>query len=535
MKYLLIIFFPIVLHAQFGNPLRKPFLWNKTISTTIKKLDIVPDTNRINAILSDDTLSNLSAIKIPVNVSFEDFTLVKLLANGDKIYQYKICAKNALGLVICIDNFKLDSDARLWMYDVNFNNYIGAYSNVNNTADSKFVSSIVERDEIIIEYLEPKDKESFFSISSIYYFFRGINSKNDFKNSERCMVNAECDEGIDFIAERDATCRITILGPDYGSFCTGTLINNALDDESPYILTANHCSMNSAKNDFKNWEFEFFYRNNGCNSTDIEKEKITYKGCTYIASSGEDYGYYSSDFLLLKLNQSLLKGKGHVLLGWDAQESIPKSGVCFHHPMGDEMKVSTFNTTPLIGSFSNLSDSTHFETVWVRTQNGYSVTQGGSSGSGLINEKGLLVGTLTGGASSCSRPYKADFFGRMSRHWDAYNANISQLNLRSWLDPKSKGSKQVNTKKMDLSSNSISSIDKEADVYINLHIENECLYIHCEKIEPKFLNIYNNLGIKINQIDFKNSEIINISNFSKGLYILELVSDCKTIVKKFVL
>jgi hypothetical protein len=67
---------------------------------------------------------------------------------------------------------------------------------------------------------------------------------------------------------------------------------------------------------------------------------LTYKGCTAPAYSGTDNGENSSDFLLLKLNSTLLTSThDFTFLGWDRSDNNYENTVCYHHPKGDIKKV----------------------------------------------------------------------------------------------------------------------------------------------------------------------------------------------------
>ena len=78
--------------------------------------------------------------------------------------------------------------------------------------------------------------------------------------------------------------------------------------------------------------------------------------------------------------------------------------------------------------FSSYSSSTntalgsHIRVGWTE-----GTTEGGSSGSGLFNANGELVGTLHGGGASCTTSTSPDWYGRFEQ---AYTAQ-----LQPWLTP----------------------------------------------------------------------------------------------------
>jgi hypothetical protein len=106
------------------------------------------------------------------------------------------------------------------------------------------------------------------------------------------------------------------------------------------------------------------------------------------------------------------------------------------------MKISTYGTPAAIYTFESSEftgdKDAHFNVTFQATTNGYGVTEAGSSGSPLYNEKKLVVGTLTGGNSSCTYSKGLNIYGRMYYHWDKYNNDaISRMDV--WFDPLNSG------------------------------------------------------------------------------------------------
>ena len=65
----------------------------------------------------------------------------------------------------------------------------------------------------------------------------------------------------------------------------------------------------------------------------------------------------------------------------------------------------------------------HWSATFDATLNGHGVTEGGSSGSPLFNSKGLIIGTLSGGSSSCELPEGLNLYGKLYYHWNKYGDN----------------------------------------------------------------------------------------------------------------
>ena len=131
--------------------------------------------------------------------------------------------------------------------------------------------------------------------------------------------------------------------------------------------------------------------------------------------------------------------------GWDRSGDVALSGVSIHHPNGDYKKISTYDEPSRSYTFQssefNGDTQAHWNVVFKATTNGHGVTEEGSSGSPLYNENKLIVGTLTGGNSSCSYPRGLNLYGKLSYHWDRYKTDSTRMDI--WLDPLNKGVKTL--------------------------------------------------------------------------------------------
>ena len=80
----------------------------------------------------------------------------------------------------------------------------------------------------------------------------------------------------------------------------------------------------------------------------------------------------------------------------------------------------------------------HWKVHWQETINGTSITEGGSSGSPLFSQDGLVVGDLTGGpADDCQNP-SYSLYGKVYYSWDKMGTGLNQR-LKPWLDPNDYG------------------------------------------------------------------------------------------------
>jgi hypothetical protein len=216
-------------------------------------------------------------------------------------------------------------------------------------------------------------------------------------------------------------------------FCSGSLINNTLNNGKPYVLTANHCFSNPAT-----WVFRFNWQSAGCNNPASEPTFQSLSGGVLRARAS------ASDFCLVEITGGLQGGTVPAAFtpyfnGWDNSGNTPTSAVGIHHPSGDIKKIS-FENNPLISTtFGGSPANSH----WGVTSWDEGVTEGGSSGSPLFDQNHRIIGQLHGGASACGAPVLSDEYGKISYSWTPANSD-STNQLKYWLDPTQSNATFVN-------------------------------------------------------------------------------------------
>lgn len=281
------------------------------------------------------------------------------------------------------------------------------------------------------------------SVDAIAYSnIKTYSPTEDFGDSDFCQVNSNCSESFNFSDEKKSAIRILVrVGSGLG-WCSGSLISTVDRSYKPYILTAEHCayfgSTFASSSDFLQWNFYFNYESPDCNNPSEEGNLAQQfiVGSELISRSDDNGGDTGPDFLLLELAESIPEDFHAFYAGWNRSGDISTSGVCFHHPEGDIKKISTYNSNLVSESFGQVIADTHWEVQWDGSINGYGVTEGGSSGSALLDQNGLVLGFLTGGLSGCSNLRGEDYYGKLSLAW-FNNSSMPSFQLQPWLDPNS--------------------------------------------------------------------------------------------------
>ncbi|MCX6252045.1 MAG: T9SS type A sorting domain-containing protein [Bacteroidetes bacterium] len=385
------------------------------------------------------------AVVLPVDVDIKNTGEWTDLSDGSRIWRSAIHAPGSLALTAYFDKFHLPEGGKLFLYNPEKNQVIGAFTDINNNPQGVFATELIRGENIILEYDQPAfvSELPVIHISEMAYAYRGFGEQQ--KNgayepdASSCEVNVNCPEGDNWQKQKKGVVRLLIKKGNGAFWCTGSLVNNVRKNQAPYVLTADHCGTEANADDLLKWIFYFDYEAPECQNPDVPPIPISLTGATLKSQSGNavDLG---SDFYLVLLNQSIPDSNEVVYNGWTHVDTTSPNGVSLHHPGGDLKKISTY-TTPLISSpWQKLKTDTHWQVVWAATQNGHGVTEGGSSGSPLFDSKGRIMGTLTGGQSACDSAFLnlPDYYGKVSFHWDM-NGEDSTKNLKYWLDPDNTG------------------------------------------------------------------------------------------------
>ncbi len=451
MKRLTLAFFALFfvsifsLHAQISQG-GQPYSFTHRLAVTEAALPIqsiaAPNMTQLK---SEDTRNDKSgnplryAVLQKTDISLENAGQWTTLDNGDRIWRLKISATEAKAINLLYQDFYMPEGARFFIYNEDRSEILGAFTNANNKPNGLFATGNVSGSTSILEYYEPANVsgQGIIDITKVGYVYRLASARQE-KNSEPCEVDVNCSEGNNWQTQKKGVVRISVIDNGQQFWCTGSLINNTNQDCKPYILTALHCGLTSSANDFSQYIFYFNYESSGCSSGNApQNQSIT--GCVKRVDSGDGGGDNGSDFMLVEITGTIPSAYNPYYNGWNANNTTSPSGVSIHHPAGDRKKISTYNTNLKSSSWQNANGS-HWEAKWIATPNGHGVTEGGSSGSPIFNNAGLIVGQLTGGGSYCDTPQETDLYGKMSYNWTSNPGG----KLKQWLDPANTGQKVLN-------------------------------------------------------------------------------------------
>lgn len=343
------------------------------------------------------------------------------------LYRCAIESPTAFSIHLVFNKFHIPIGAKLFLYDESSEQILGAFTSNNNKESHVFAVAPIFSDRIIIEYFEPyyAEFDGVVEVGQVYHGY--IDISEDIINSldGTCEVDINCSEGDNWQTEKKAVCRI-IFG---NGTCSGALINNTNYDGTPYFLTANHCI--STEKYAHICIFYFNFENKYCGRQSIASVQ-TLSGATLKATST------NTDFTLLELLEVPNITCQPYYAGWDRNISHGEGGVGIHHPKSLPKKISTYEMAPKLHS---CRDNFYLIDEWIETEHGHGVTEKGSSGSPLFNNKHRIIGQLYGGCSghndNCNDPSNDySIYGKFYLSWDSGNSAATRL--KDWLDPTNK-------------------------------------------------------------------------------------------------
>jgi lysyl endopeptidase len=399
-----------------------------------KKFFAEPD---IPALKAEDEVTD-KAGNAPWRFGFNNYTSLNMnnsgswntLPNGDRIWQLAVTCQNALTVNLTLDNVTLPEGNELYVYNPDKSFILGKFT-AYHLYEGTLGTELVPGSTAILEYYIPANnagKPASLNINTVTHGYRtaGEFEAKAFGTSGNCNMNVNCSDGAPWVDQRNGA---VMLVSGSNGFCSGSLINNTMNDGKPYVLTANHCYSTPTS-----WIFRFNWQASGCSNPGSSPTFSSLSGAVLRARRTP------SDFCLVEITGGLINNTvpasyNPYFSGWDNTGAIPTSAVSIHHPDGDIKKIS-FDDDPLV--ISQGMGSSEANSTWTLHWDRNTTTEGGSSGSPLFDQNHRIIGQLWGGGASCSNLNSADYYGRLANSWNPAGSN-STNHLVTWLDPTNTG------------------------------------------------------------------------------------------------
>lgn len=390
----------------------------------------------IDSLMEEDKqkgIENRTGIIIDVEIDLIREGLKEEIPTKGYIWRYKIISDKAKAIATFFKEYYIPQGGKLFLYDASYKKILGAFTNLNNNSRNNLAIASIESNVIILEYFQPYNTIDSLKLKIGWISLKYKTISDYLKTTQNNIIYINCPQGSKWQNEKHAVCYMEFKIDKSYYLCTGFLINNVREDGEPYYMTANHCIDNE---EAANSAVVYFnYENSTCESSDALKNQ-TLSGATLKATS------IYTDFTLLLLTEKPPVYYFPYYVGWDVTGRRPYSAVGIHHPGGKPKAISIENDRPrsypykLYWESSNYysEENTHWQVVFDE-----GITEGGSSGSPLLDEYGRAIGQLHGGPTT--NPSIA-YYGKISLSWNYDPAPSKQL--KYWLDPDNTGKTVLN-------------------------------------------------------------------------------------------
>lgn len=531
----------------------------------------------------------LVALPVIADITFPSSGTFTQSDNGQQVWRTQISIENAPAIAFNYDNFHLPEGVQMFLSNANGQQIVGAYTSGNNSEDNHFASEPIQGGLVNVELnIAPgvNAEEIKLHIYKLFVYFRSYEYLNQYAtdngtaakptdepdpfglegSSSTCGINAICPVGVNYPKQRKATVQILASG----AVCSATMINNTgntVADCKQYLLTATHCDPeNSTTNGhFSEMLVRFSFEKTQCTGGPAARVN-TLQGANFRARANyieTQNPEINGDFLLLELRNKIPVGWDVYLTGWNKSATVPaaltypKRYIGFHHPGGDVKKVSISNDIRSNGEAGgSLGPGTH----WAITPIDSGGIEGGSSGSGLFDGDGRLIGiaSVAGmpkiGCGETVNGSNTSFFNyvaysKLSLDWD-YSVDGAGNNrrLQPWLDPQNTGVITLDAVKSDctggvvtgITNNQKNAFDNSVSLYPNPSTNGVVTAkVNFKEATDLTVEVYNVAGAKQKVFHISNAlggtYTFDLSSYANGMYLLKFSDGNNFSTKKLML
>ncbi len=350
--------------------------------------------------------------------------------DGELVWTARAHSAGATALRIGIEAFDLPAGAALYAYS-DRGEAFGPYTKRGPSDTGVFWTNTIMGDTVNLQlhYSGPRNPETLAALGFRVASISHIGSRfplADFVGAKGpaekafCSYNESCVEpGRAFQGAQSAVALILFSSQGGTFLCSGGLLADT-DGSSviPYFLTANHCVSKGREANSVEAVFDF---TGSCNDRYGQGNYPRTNGSSIKASNR------TSDYTLLELSQTPPGNRTY--LGWNSSPVANSNGVGLFrlsHPSGAPQAYSEHSvdtSKPTCGSWPRGD--------WIYSRDTLGATEGGSSGSPVMNSSGQVVGQLSGACGFnvgdvCDADSNATVDGAFAAYFDA---------VKPFLDP----------------------------------------------------------------------------------------------------
>ena len=363
-----------------------------------------------------------------------------IIKDNVKYLRIQIKSKNAYDLDLLLKEVNLKKGEVLFFYSPDKKHISKSYTQYNANDKKVLSSPIIKGDVIVLEYNSTNfDEVGSFELNSAMHTYSENMLKGGLTPRGNCLNDVNCSQFDDYCNQIRSTNAIRVTHRNGGGyFCSGALINNASNDLTHYVLTAQHCVEDFETSNLNviwfyglvgailGWLFDvevnvsipidanrdidvrldnlrviYNYQNPRCMNDDNNNY-----GIEDMVSTGADWievsGYFqpptnlSNDIAVIRMNRRPEWQWNVYYAGWTTNVFDNLDVKCISHPKGGfpdqkDKKISEGLLIP--------SPPIGFSLWYVWWTNG--TVLGGSSGGPLFNSDKKIIGPLSGSLTGC--------------------------------------------------------------------------------------------------------------------------------------
>ncbi len=467
---MILLSFPFAkVNAQYTIQLSQPKISelkpiNQLRSTSIRQKILVLDElpkNELRAVKLNEEPSEFRvfrfAVNRPLNIDLKQVGEWFIDEGGHYVWAFSIKSPKAYSTSVLFEDYDLSEGAKLFVYGKGQSR--GALTELNNSPSKILQLAPVEGEQINFLYVADKGDKSMnlpFRISRLSHGFvdlRSMAAKERFGCDEgepyynlwfNTLEKLACADNVIKHEKEDLQARsVVLLVTDGSLMSSAALINNTRNDGTPYVLTASHCvngvfdypdDLERVKKSVASAVFFFGFESPAPHLNIRGSEEKTISGAELVAYNTE------ADMALLKLTGLPKDQSGKAFIpdaynpyfaGWNTSPNPKGPFFNIHHPVATTKRFNLSKDTTIKIIDYSLKNLSFIQKHWLISEWEIGTTDGGSSGSPLFDDQGLVIGALSGGVSQCGSAYNDKYFA-ICNTWEGDDAKAS---LQPWLDP----------------------------------------------------------------------------------------------------
>ncbi|MEM9557506.1 MAG: serine protease [Acidobacteriota bacterium] len=317
----------------------------------------------------------------------------RTVADGMVVWSGAFRSAGASGVRLHLEDVALPDGAELYVFG-HHGHAFGPYTGQHK----ELWTNTVAGDEIVLQVHSPmlstRTEGALFRVSQLSHlgdrYEFGFHPEKAFCSwNDSCILNAECASIPSAVqVAQDAVAYLIFSLPGGSFICSGGLLNDETSSGTPYFLTANHCfSTQSAATSLE----AYFQWTVGCGAScgsqyNPPGSVPRVLGASLLATSA------NTDFTFLELNSAAPAGSA--FLGWTTNAVANSAGTSLYrvsHPSGSPQAYSEQSVNASAGTCGGYPRGRY-----IYSDATLADSEGGSSGSPVVNSSGQVVGQLFG-------------------------------------------------------------------------------------------------------------------------------------------